>query len=202
MVMIIPCKIQQPRCRKKPQQTKESVKKFAGKPQTRKHACAFQVSGRDDWFVHDVVEYKNVIWLKKNKPKQRSEGTNGSSRFDPQKLVQGGWWDDRMDGWMMDGWLDDGAGLISERLGLMGSAAVGEIVQTRHVVCRKNMFGAPYGDKINRSNASRRWWMLLRQKTSDCGWCVWGGSLEKYILGEGEGSQVEGGRGRNPNNLD
>lgn len=34
--------------------------------------------------------------------------------------------------------MDDGAGLISERLGLMGSAAVGEVVQTRHVVCRKN----------------------------------------------------------------
>lgn len=43
-----------------------------------------------------------------------------------------------MEAWM-DGWLDDGAGLISERLGLMGSAAVGEIVQTRHVVCRKSM---------------------------------------------------------------
>lgn len=37
----------------------------------------------------------------------------------------------------MNGWMDDGMGLISERLGLMGSAAVGEIVQTRHVVCRK-----------------------------------------------------------------
>lgn len=37
------------------------------------------------------------------------------------------------------GWLDDGAGLISEGLGLMGSAAVGETVQTRHVVCRKSV---------------------------------------------------------------
>lgn len=46
--------------------------------------------------------------------------------------------DESMDGWK-NGWLDDGAGLISERLGLMGSAAVGEIVQTRHVVCRKSM---------------------------------------------------------------
>lgn len=47
-------------------------------------------------------------------------------------------WIGGMKGWMA-GWLDDGAGLISERLGLMGSAAVGEIVQTRHVVCRKSM---------------------------------------------------------------
>lgn len=49
----------------------------------------------------------------------------------------------------MDGYR---AGLISECLGLMGSAAVGEIVQTRHVVRRKSMRGALYKDQINRSN--------------------------------------------------
>lgn len=45
-----------------------------------------------------------------------------------------------MKGWR-DDWLDYSAGLFSERLFLMGSAAVGEVVQTRHVVCRKNMRG-------------------------------------------------------------
>lgn len=37
----------------------------------------------------------------------------------------------------MDGWFDDGTGLLLEGPGLMGSAAVEEIVQTRHVVRRK-----------------------------------------------------------------
>lgn len=37
----------------------------------------------------------------------------------------------------MEGWTGDGAGLVSERLGFMGSAAVGDIVETRHVVGRK-----------------------------------------------------------------
>lgn len=49
--------------------------------------------------------------------------------------------------------LDHGAGLISESLGLMGSAAVGGTVQTRHVVCRKSMRGARYRDKMNSSRA-------------------------------------------------
>lgn len=44
-----------------------------------------------------------------------------------------------MEGWIEGRWLGDGAGLISEGLGLMGSAAVGETVQTRHIVCRKSV---------------------------------------------------------------
>lgn len=50
----------------------------------------------------------------------------------------------------MNEWMD---GLISERL--MGSAAVGEIVQTRHVVHRKGMRGALYKDQKNRSDVYR-----------------------------------------------
>lgn len=69
--------------------------------------------------------------------------------FIPMSWFRKDWRDERMDD------DDDGAGLISERLGLMGSAAVGEIVQTRHVVCRKSMRGALYRDKINRGNAYR-----------------------------------------------
>lgn len=48
-------------------------------------------------------------------------------------------WLGGMEGWIEGCWLGDGAGLISEGLGLMGSVAVGETVQTRHIVCRKSV---------------------------------------------------------------
>lgn len=82
-----------------------------------------------------------TLWIQKNI--NQPEVSNDSSVSIPNDHIPKGcfrkdWKDEGMDRWM-DEWLDDGAGLISERLGLMGSAAVGEIVQTRHVVCRKSM---------------------------------------------------------------
>lgn len=91
---------------------------------------------------------------KKEKNRNQSEVSNDSSVSSPHDLIPKCWfrkdWRDESTDGLMDGWLDDGAGLISERLGLMGSAAVGEIVQTRHVVCRKSMWSALYRDKINK----------------------------------------------------
>lgn len=57
--------------------------------------------------------------------------------------------------------MDDGQteGLISERLALVGSAAVGQFVQTRHVVGRKRMPGVffPfYKDKTNSTSVCSR----------------------------------------------
>lgn len=77
-------------------------------------------------YLVEMTDLSLMLWIQKTK--------NRFLSFIPKSWFMKDWRDERM-----DGLLDDGAGLISERLGLMGSAAVGEIVQTRHVVCRKSM---------------------------------------------------------------